>query len=220
MTQGYDGRSLDGNFVSVLDEAIRSRIVEVHTAMPGEITAFDPATQTATVQLCLQREVLDKTEPISELRQVPVMLNGGGGFYLTFPLEAGTPCLVVFSERGIDNWVRDAGCQPQFLRRTHHLSDAICIPGLRSPSQALSGYDTQNVTLRTEGGQSVFCMTPDGRFALSNGTEELLSIIGDLLASLIDMQAVVTSGSSAGSYAHDQIVELTDIRQRLQQLTK
>lgn len=215
MSNGYDPRSIGSNVTAWLQEAFHSNTVEIHTAMPGEITAFDAATQTATVQLCLQREILDTTEPITELRQVPVMLTGGGGFYLTFPLTAGTPCLVVFSERGIDNWVNDAGCQPQFLRRTHDLSDAICIPGLRSPSQALAGYNATDVTLRTEDGTSRLRITPDGRFELTNGAEEVLTIMDELIQAVIDLRANVTMGSSTGTYSHDQVAALTALQARL-----
>ena len=97
---GYDQRSGENSQVDTFKELIRMKIVEVHTALPGEIVSFDPDTQTASVQLCIEREVVETSSPITQLDLVPVMIQGGGGFNFTFPIAAGDACLVLFLERG------------------------------------------------------------------------------------------------------------------------
>lgn len=220
MSAGYDPRGGGFSYVSTLKEAIRAQIVEVHTAMPAEIVSFDAATQTASVQLCIERETVDDIEPITQLGQVPVMVQGGGGFSVTFPVKEGDPCLVLFVERGMDNWYLDGGCQPAQGRRTHHLSDAVCIPGLRTAPQALGNYDADNITIRSDDGHAQFCMTPDGKFALTNGAEELLSIVDELAALVGGLKTVITTGSSAGTHPNDKIADVAALRARLAGLIK
>ena len=220
MGQGFDPRTGRESNVAALKEAIRAQIVEIHTAHPGEVVAFNSAVQVVRVQLCLEREVVDDTEAITELVDVPVMTFRGGGFSLTLPLNVGDTGLVIFLERGADNWVLDGGCQPQFSRRHHHLSDAIFIPGLYAQPDVLTAYNTDDFVIRTDDGQGQFCMSPNGEFALTNGTEELLTIIDDLAQAVSDMQTIVTGGSSAGNYTHTQVAAVNDIRTRLAGLMK
>lgn len=213
---GYDERSA-GLRDSVI-EAIRAQIVEVNTCMPGEVVSFDAGTQSATIQLCLEREVLGTTEPITQLEGVPMMVQSGGGFSVTFPVNAGDPCLVLFAQRGIDNWYLDGRCQPQATRRHHHLSDAVFIPGLKPLPDALGGYATDKVTIRTDGGQALFSMTADGRFQVTNGSEDLLDLVDELIGVVADLKANVTTGSSTGLHAHDQIPALNALQSRLSSL--
>lgn len=222
MSRGFDQRSGEGSIYDSLVEAIRAGIVEVHTALPGEIVNFDATTQTASVQLCIQREVVDSTDTITQLDEVPVMIQCGGGFSVTFPLTAGDPCLILFIERGLDNWYLDGGCQAPETRRHHHYSDAICLPGLRPAPSALANYDATNLTIRTDDGQTQLCITPNGEFALTNGTEELLTIVRDLIQALEGVQTLVASGSSAGQHglAPADIADLAAIRGRIETLIK
>ena len=214
---GFDVRSA-GSDADLLKEAIRAQLVEINTWMPGEVVTFDSAAQTASIQLCLEREVLDEFNAIVQLDEVPLVVQSAGGFSVTFPVAAGDPCMVFFAQRGIDNWYLDGGCQKQATRRHHHLSDAVFMPGLKAAPDALGGYDTSNFVIRTDDGANQFCMTPSGQFALSNGTAELVSIVDELAQAVASLQTTVTSGSSSGSWTHNQVAAVNSLRSRLQTL--
>lgn len=142
--------------------AIRRGIAEalknVHTALPGIIDSFDPATQLAAVQPAIQRIFVATTvdgqtpEPVNlpQLINVPVVFPNAGGYALTFPVKQGDECLLVFCERSYDAWYEDGGVQPPSARRFHALSDAVAILGVNSKPNALTDHATDSVQLRND----------------------------------------------------------------------
>lgn len=222
MEQGFDNRAGRLNFLGAVSEMIRTHQLEMHTALPGTIVAFDAATQTATVELNIQRELNGSNETLPQLESVPVMVACGGGFAVTFPLAAGDPCLILFIERGLDNWYLNGGTQPQATRRHHHYSDAVCLPGLKAAPDAIANYSATDLTIGREDGNGQLCITPAGQFAITNGTEELLTIIDELIQLVRTQQTLITGGSSAGLWqlqVADQTA-LQNLQNRLAALIK
>jgi hypothetical protein len=147
----------------------------LYTAMPGVIVSFDPATCLASVQPAVRMKtviagVVNYIDlPVVE--HVPICLphSATGGLFLTVPIKSGDQCLIVFSQRGIDNVV-DAGgiqnppdCQPPSPServdprslselRHHDMTDAICIPSLMCAPNAIADWADDAIEIRTEDG--------------------------------------------------------------------
>ena len=123
---------------------IRGQIARVHTSLPGKVVSYDSATQTCTVTCAVDFKYAhpDSGEPVSysppAIANVPVAFPGAGDWSMTWPLTAGDDVLLVFAERGLDEWKSHGGGghQPTDVRR-FDLSDAVAIPGLRSPAGAI-----------------------------------------------------------------------------------
>lgn len=135
------------------DQQIKSALMDVHTSMPGIIISFDPVTRTASVQPAIQRVFLnDKGEEspqnLPPCEDVPVHFPSGGGYVLTFPVKAGDHCLLVFSERCIDNWFVSGGTAPPDDFRQHDLSDAFALVGFSPQSSSdevwMDGVELKN----------------------------------------------------------------------------
>ena len=75
----------------------------------------------------------------------------GGGFTLTFPVNPGDECLLMFCERSIDLWQNQGGVQQPSARRFHSLSDAFAIMGLHSRPNSIKNYSQSAIELRTAG---------------------------------------------------------------------
>ena len=133
----------------LLDAAIESRVLDIHTAMPGTVISFDATAQTCRAQPAIQR-VFRETGPVDlpEVVDLPVQFPRGGDYVLTFPVKAGDECLLIFSERCIDGWFAKGGSQPPSEYRTHDLSDACAIMGISSTPKKVSGFSTSAVELR------------------------------------------------------------------------
>lgn len=132
--------------------AVQAALMQVHTAMPGIVKSFDPASQTATVQPALQREYVDLgAMALPPVPKVPVLFLGGGGNALTFPVAPGDECLLVFSERAIDNWFQAGGVRDVSDHRFHDLTDGFAIVGFRSLPHKLSDFVTDGFELRGTG---------------------------------------------------------------------
>lgn len=129
----------------VLADAIAQGAAALRVSLPGEIVSFDAAEQTAQVRPLLSESHLkDGVEvelSLEILNSVPVQFAGGGGFSETWPVKAGDPCLLIFSDRSIDQWfARGGAVEPKDSRR-HHLSDGVAILGARSGPGALADFD-------------------------------------------------------------------------------
>lgn len=111
-------------------------------SMPARIESFNPSEQTANVRPLLP-DVNDAgvLEPLPTIPAVPVVFAGGGGFAETWPVAPGDECLIVFSDRSLDRWfVTGAVLDPRDIR-SHDLSDAIAILGVRPRPNGLSEFD-------------------------------------------------------------------------------
>ena len=145
-----------------IDQVIRNNLIEVHTALPAVIESFDPATQTAKINLSIKRLLRDgQSVPISPVINVPVVFPSGGGFSMTFPVKAGDECLAVFSERAIDNWLQLGGQQDPSDKRIHAYNDAYAILGGKSFANSLSAYSTNSLQIRNNAGTTYINVTND-----------------------------------------------------------
>lgn len=131
--------------------------LQLNTCLPGIITAFDAATQTATVQPALQMKTYIDENPgfvdLPEIINVPIIFPYStiGGFAITVPVIAGDSCLLIFAQRAIDNWWQNAGVQRTEegnAGRHHDMTDAfaiLCAPPL---PEVLSSYSTSAIEIR------------------------------------------------------------------------
>lgn len=145
----------------VIRGALDARVASLRVSMPGEIVSFDAATQTAHVRPALSDVVAVEggataARPLQVIPHVPVQFPGGGGFSLTFPVRAGDPCLLVFSDRSIDEWFARGGQVTPEAARQHHLTDAVAILGVRPRPGALPSVDGSAVSLGQDGAQADF----------------------------------------------------------------
>ena len=138
-------------------KALASQIVQnLRVSIPGIIQSFDPAAQTAVVQIALYERVKTATGPqimaIPAIQDVPIQMPRGGGFSVTLPLKSGDECLLVFCDMCIDLWWARGGVQPQFEIRRHDLSDCICIPGPWNQQRLIQNYSTNSLQVRSDDG--------------------------------------------------------------------
>lgn len=148
----------------LIRRAIDARLLDVHTAMPGKVRAWDAATQTADVEVMIKRSVPtggDEEEPVLEtlpvLPSVPVVFPGGGGCFLTFPMAVGDPVMLVFAERDTSQYRATGAVSDPGVQATHGLSGAVAFPCRIGPrSAALSGVESSGVEIgQANGGANV-----------------------------------------------------------------
>lgn len=146
---------------SVIKKAFSNMMKEVHTTIPGKIVSFDPITQSAEVQICINRIFVtiesngsetEREEAVAVLTNVPVIFLRGGGWCITFPVKEGDECIVHFSERSIDTWRKNGDVQTPNTWRLHSYSDAICQVGLSSEPNVITDFDNENTVIRNEEG--------------------------------------------------------------------
>lgn len=136
-------------------------LCDLRVAVPGIIQTFDPSTQTATVVVAIRENILDPETrvptptQIPVLSDVPVIMFRAGGFAITFPVQAGDECLLIFGDNDYGAWWQSGGVQNQIDRRRHDLSDSFAIVGLWSQPNVLENYSPDSVQLRSVDGNRI-----------------------------------------------------------------
>lgn len=116
---------------------IDNKLMDVHTALPAIIISFDANKRTVSAQPTIQRvfsegEGKAGADNLPPCVDVPVVFPMGGGYELTFPINKGDECLLIFAERCIDSWFETGRPSEPADFRQHDLSDAFAIVGVRS----------------------------------------------------------------------------------------
>ena len=105
-------------------QALKQEIFEsLHCALPGTVVSFDAETQTAVIQPAVKTS---SGVAFPLLRDVPVFMP------VSFEINEGDACLVVFADRDIDAWFETGGTEVPPSGRMHSLSDGFAFVGFRS----------------------------------------------------------------------------------------
>lgn len=121
--------------MQALVESIKQSI---RCAAPGIVRAYDGNTQTASVELAVRDAREDAGyEPLPLLLDVPVFFPGGSGVRITYPINVGDECLVVFADQCIDSWFEYGGVRNPPAARRHDLSDGFALVGFSSKQNAV-----------------------------------------------------------------------------------
>lgn len=163
----------------VISTAIETRLLDLHTAMPGQIVSYNSANQSCVVQPCIKKKYEDGTiVNIPQITNVPVVFPRAGKAFISLPLKAGDYVLIIFSERAMDLFSNLGGVQDPKDPRKHHITDAIVIPGVypfNSPA------DVSSSALRIQNDQSRIDLFADGKFAIKKvGGDELLDLVSQI----------------------------------------
>jgi hypothetical protein len=144
------------NLMQIIDRTIAA----VNTAIPGTVKAFNAATQTATIVpniKAINHTIDGQTfnTPLPDLIEVPCLLMGSNmlGLTVTIPIQKGDQCLIIFSQRSIDNWLKYSGVQDPvepIYPRHHSLCDGIAIVGLYPQIYRIDNYDQDAIVIRNK----------------------------------------------------------------------
>jgi len=167
--------------VQAIEDRVFSRL---RVALPAIVQNFNPGPPAtvdvviATNELVRQNEAADGQgfAPVTTSVQVkplvglPVSMPGGGGYSLTFPIQPGDECLVIFADTPVDVWAQNGGVNNNPVnQRRHSLSDGIAVFGIRSRPRGLDGYSTSSTQLRTDDGSVVIDLA-DGQITVTAPT--------------------------------------------------
>lgn len=179
---------------TVVNDAVRN----LHTCIPGHILSYNSETQRATVQVAIKRQDFDgNTYQVPEITEAPVQFPRGGGYSIVFPLSEGDDCLILFSERALDNWKTNGGIQePSKVIRFHDYTDAIVIPGVypSTTSQSIDAGDETGLVVQSD--DVKILIGSDGKIRLGKrgSTPSEAAVLGDVLAT--GLQSILNSIST------------------------
>lgn len=120
--------------------------VDLHTALPGVVVAYDSTANRAQVQPSADILLDDGTStPRAVVVDVPVWFPSGGGFTITWPIKDGDPVLLVYCERDISGFKQHRTAGPLPSDRMHTEADALAIAGY-PPTNRPAAADAIEIT--------------------------------------------------------------------------
>lgn len=148
------------SLAEVIRLAIDNRLADVHVALPASVERYNPTLQLIDAKPLLRQMVegedgAEVSLSLPVVTNVPVIFPGASGFRLTFPLAKGDVVLLVVSERSLDRWKTVGGEVNPVDLRTHHISDAVAIPGLHPNTKPWTGAAITHATIGKDGGPQV-----------------------------------------------------------------
>lgn len=129
----------------VLSRLANSIKVSLNCVKIGKIISFDKTDQTVSVQVMHVQDdnyniYLDETIEYPVLNKVPVVVMGGGGTYISHPINAGDQCILLFCDYMMDSWWVSGNVEPSIVPRKHDISDAIAIVGINPTPKVIQEY--------------------------------------------------------------------------------
>lgn len=131
---------------STLKDAKRDVRTTMNCINIGIIQEFNSSNQTATIRMALKQVdsiAPDGTKNLVEhplVLQCPVYTMFGGQSFINMPIAVGDTCIVFFGDREIDNWLYNGGVQTPTTPRTHDISDAIALVGIKDFQHSIASF--------------------------------------------------------------------------------
>lgn len=191
----------------IIDAAMESRLLDVHTCLPGKINSYNPATQTADIELQVKRMLEgqdDKftTEDLPVLPNVPIIFPRGGGYYAAFPMKAGDPVVIIFSEASLDQYRSKASLTTPGDARRHTLMGGVAYPcditntGILAPTDISSSY----LVVGKEGGEKAVFRTNRIEVTddVAGGADDWVAMAAKVLTELGKIKTAYDNHTHAG----------------------
>ena len=115
----------------------RDILSSMHCALPGTVVSFDAESQAAVIQPAVKHRPMSSRAERSDvegspssvslplLHDVPVFMP------VSFEINPGDACLVIFADCDIDNWFESGEAEVPASGRMHSLSDGFAFVGFR-----------------------------------------------------------------------------------------
>lgn len=155
---------------------------EINCMMVGIIESFNSTDQTASIRLVFKKvlkqanqlssgNASDRTIDYPMLVKCPVVIMNGGSGHITFPIEKGDECIVLFCDKDIDSWFESGAVLPPNSERIHDIADGIAIVGVKSLANSITSYNSTDIEIRLNGGYIL--IKANGNIKIYYGTSEI-----------------------------------------------
>lgn len=127
----------------------------IHVCLPCVVQSYNISQRTVDVQPTIREKITNEDGRIEYAKyplliNVPIVFPQSGNFYISFPINLGDECIVVFSDLSIDNWWVNGGVQNPVENRRHDLSDGIAIFGIRNKNRYSNSISNNSLILKNE----------------------------------------------------------------------
>lgn len=189
---------------ALLDLYKTQTMIELNCHTVATVQSFDSSKQTVKATVAYQKTYFDEAgNPIlvdyPGLVDCPLIVLGGGGGHLTFPVSPGDTGIMLFNDRDIDSWFSSGQVGPVPSLRLHSFSDGFMLIGVSPSPRAMTDYDTARSVLWGPGHQAMIAAggLPLNLVKISNPTGSLKGVINGGLDLLDNLETALQAFASA-----------------------
>lgn len=203
----YNRPAADLSLRDLLDLHKKEILLSFNCHALATVQEFDPITQTVTASLnypkTFQERQSDGTykQVLVEyplVTNAPVVIIQGGLAALTFPIQAGDSCVILFNDRDMDNWITAGQVSPLNSNRLHAFADGIALVGLNSFVDTFEDYDTERAVLKND--QAMVGVGPI-KVKVANDLTSLGSALDQLMTTLSTLLTAMSAATPANVVA-------------------
>ena len=198
----------NGSLAGTLQFCMRKFVQDVNGMLPAQVIKYDREANRVQVQLLIMLVTTDGQQvPRPQIASIPVMVFGGGNFFLSFPLNPGDLGWVLANDRDISLFLQTYQQAAPNTFRINNFADSVFVPDIMH-GYTIASEDTNSVVLQNLDGTIKISLLPD-RIKLTAPLVEITGglqvdgvITGEGLSSLtfnspiIATQGVTISGGS------------------------
>lgn len=196
--------------------AMDGRQATIWTAIPCIVESVNLTAMTLEAQPAIKGTIQLEDGTVESvdlplLGDVPICFPSGGGFTLTFPIEAGDEVLVVFASRCIDSWWQSGGIGKPLELRMHDLSDGFAIPGPKSIPNVLPIISSSSAQLRNRLG-TTYIQVSSTKIKIANISTTLNTVLQSLVTAIEGMTMNIGGfGPNQGTVSATSVAALSSI---------
>ena len=211
----------DPSLMDLLNIHKRDIYLDLNCHAIATIQSFDSSKQTVNATVNYKKTYINydakKKAQVTTLVEYPVLMDcpviilGGGNSHITFPINKGDTCLILFNDRDIDRWFQTGQITSPNTNRLHNFSDGIALIGLNSLAKSISDYDSTRALLKN-GNAGIGVGT--SKVKIFNSSDTLNSLLQDLVNSVKDLvtaTAAITVTCSAPGVASSTPINVAQI---------
>lgn len=141
---------------SAFSQQFDSSTLRLRTVMIAQVVSFDAETNTVDVQPCIKRKFMGDEDAgaLPIIGDVPVMYFGGGGFWITITPRKDDYCVLLISDRSLEQWKLVGGIVNPQMKRHHDMTDACAYFGINPFEDALEDVMEDTLHLRSRDGKA------------------------------------------------------------------
>jgi len=200
-------------------------ISDVHTHIPCQVVSYDNATNTCSIQPCINQIRFTDPNNLSTINlpvidDIPVKQFGSGKCVFTVSPQEGSYGWYHVSERAIENWLLNGGIVNPSSARKFNLSDGVFDPGgytlIEDGDNGLivEPIETDRISMRTRSNLTKVCVLDDESIDIKVNDKTTIVVNSDGEISVaVNSKATIdidADGNASLSTEGNIVIETTD----------
>lgn len=151
----------NGSLAGTLQFAFERMMMKTDGMLPARVIQYDRDKNRVQVQMLITMITTNGEQvPRPQVASLPVLLMGGGGFLLSFPIKTGDLGWVMASDRDISLFLQNYNQSPPNSERVKSFSDGLFIPDTMTNYQ-INSAESDSFVIQSLDGQTIISVGDD-----------------------------------------------------------